>query len=51
MGADVLVHVTDNKRNIYQTVSRQPLKIFFLGLGGQGAVFHSNQLKDNSLLA
>ena len=47
MGADVLVHVTDNKRNIYQTVSRQPLNIFLLGLGGgggaQGAVFHSNQ--------
>ena len=34
MGADVLVHVTYNKRNIYQTVSRQPLNIFLLGLGG-----------------
>ena len=39
MGADVLVHVTDNKRNIYQTVSRQPLNIFFLGLGGGKELF------------
>ena len=36
MGADVLVHVTYNKRNIYQTVSWQPLNIFLLGLGGAG---------------
>ena len=36
MGADVLVQVTYNKHNIYQTVSQQPLNFFLLGLGGWG---------------